>query len=169
MSKGKVKPAKDIKWLGVSDLHVSKLNMRHGKTAPDIDDVYPSILEGGVHQSLLVRKEGKSWGVIAGRRRLFALQKRAKDLWQAQIAPCLIMESGNVKAAREALLLENAARVPAIRPEFIEFGVCSQLARVDCHIACRGHVKEKFRGFQALLGHNCPIYHPTCANADYTW
>ena len=121
VSKGKIKPApkptKDIKFLPVADLHVSKLNMRHGKKAPDISDIYPSILDRGVNQSLLVRKEGKGYGVIAGRRRLFALQAKAKETGQPQTAPCLIMESGNVKAAREASLLENVARVPATQLE----------------------------------------------------
>lgn len=116
-SKGKHKPSRDIKWLNVADLHVSKLNMRHGKDTPDIEDIYPSILESGVHQSLLVRKEGKGYGVIAGRRRLFALKKKAKETGQPQNAPCLIMENGNTKAAREASLLENVARVPATQLE----------------------------------------------------
>jgi len=143
LSKGKVKPAKDIKWLDVADLHVSKLNMRHGKTAPDIDDIYPSILEGGVHQSLLVRKEGKGWGVIAGRRPLFALQKKAKDLGQAQTAPCLIMESGNVKAAREASLLENVARVPATQLErFAAYRALAESGKDAAAIAKTFGIKE---------------------------
>lgn len=111
------KPKQDVKLLLVADLHVSKLNMRHGKKAPDISDIYPSILERGVNQSLLVRREGKGYGVIAGRRRLFALQAKAKETGEPQTAPCLIMESGNVKAAREASLLENVARVPATQLE----------------------------------------------------
>lgn len=111
------KPKRDVKFLLVTDLNVSKLNMRHGKDAPKIDDIYPSILESGVHQSLLVRKEGKGYGVIAGRRRLFALKKKAEDTGQPQTAPCLIMQSGDTKAAREASLLENVARLPATQLE----------------------------------------------------
>lgn len=111
------KPKRDVKFLPVTDLHVSKLNMRHGKDAPDIDDIYPSILESGVHQSLLVRKEGKGYGVIAGRRRLFALKQKAEETGQPQAAPCLIMQSGDTKAAREASLLENVARLPATQLE----------------------------------------------------
>ncbi len=111
------KPKRDVKFLPVTDLHVSKLNMRHGKDAPDIDDIYPSIFESGVHQSLLVRKEGKGYGVIAGRRRLFALKKKAEETGQPQAAPCLIMQSGDTKAAREASLLENVARLPVTQLE----------------------------------------------------
>lgn len=104
---------RDTRFLPIADMHVSKLNMRHGKTPPAIDDIYPSILKSGIHQSLLVRKEGKGWGVIAGRRRLFALKKKAKETGKPVKAPCLIMQNGNVKAAREASLLENVARLPA--------------------------------------------------------
>lgn len=111
------KPKRDVKFLPVTDLHVSKLNMRAQKDAPDIDDIYPSILESGVHQSLLVRKEGKGYGVIAGRRRLFALKQKAEETGQPQAAPCLIMQSGDTKAAREASLLENVARLPATQLE----------------------------------------------------
>ena len=39
-SKGRPKPSRDIKWLNVTDLHVSRLNMRHGKDVPEIDDAY---------------------------------------------------------------------------------------------------------------------------------
>ena len=116
-TKAQPRPIRDVKFLPVTDLHVSKLNMRHGKDAPNIDDIYPSILERGVNQSLLVRKEGKGYGVIAGRRRLFALKKKAQETGQSVTAPCLIMESGNVKAAREASLLENVARLPATQLE----------------------------------------------------
>lgn len=105
--------ATSVKILPVAEMKVSKLNMRHGKKAPDIDDIYPSILKSGINQSLLVRKEGGKWGVIAGRRRLFALKKKAKETGQAVKAPCVVMESGNAKAAKEASLLENVARVPA--------------------------------------------------------
>ena len=111
------KPKRDVKFLPVTDLHVSKLNMRAQRDAPDIDDIYPSILESGVHQSLLVRKEGKGYGVIAGRRRLFALKQKAEETGQPQAAPCLIMQSGDTKAAREASLLENVARLPATQLE----------------------------------------------------
>jgi len=116
-SKPKTQTANAVKFLPVQELHVSRLNMRHGKKAPDIADIYPSILESGVNQSLLVRREGKGWGVIAGRRRLFALKRKTKETGSAQKSPCIIMESGNVKAAREASLLENVARVPATQLE----------------------------------------------------
>jgi len=133
-----------VKFLPVSDLHVSKLNMRKGKTDPDIEDIYPSILESGVNQSLLVRKEGKGWGVIAGRRRLFALRRKAKETNAAQKAPCIVMESGNVKAARQASLLENIARVPATQLEqFAAFKALADSGKDIAGIASIFAIPEK--------------------------
>ncbi len=126
MSKETKNKTRAIETIKLEDLHVSKLNMRHSKKAPDIDDIYPSILKNGVLQSLLVRKEGKGYGVIAGRRRYFALKKKAKETGQTVTAPCVVMQSGNVKAAREASLLENVARVPATQLE--QFAAFRELA-----------------------------------------
>lgn len=53
--------ATGVKMLPVADMQVSKLNMRHGKTPPNIDNIYPSILDKGINQAMLVRKEGKKW------------------------------------------------------------------------------------------------------------
>ena len=55
-----------LKLLPLSEMKVSTLNMRHSRKPPDISDIYPSIAARGVQQPLLVRREGKSWGVIAG-------------------------------------------------------------------------------------------------------
>ena len=111
------KGSKVVKMIDLKDLHVSKLNMRHGKDAPDISDLYPSVLASGVNQSLLVRKEGKSYGVIAGRRRLFALRRKAEETGAGMSAPCLVMQSGDDVAAMEASLLENVARLPSTEME----------------------------------------------------
>ena len=108
---------KTIQMIDLSDLHVSTLNMRHGEDAPDISDLYPSVLESGINQSLLVRKEGKGYGVIAGRRRLFALRCKAEETGASLSAPCLVMQSGDDVAAMEASLLENVARLPSTEME----------------------------------------------------
>ena len=55
-----------------ADMKVSRQNMRHGRKAYDISDIYPSIKSRGVLQTMLVRKEGSKFGVVAGRRRFFA-------------------------------------------------------------------------------------------------
>ena len=46
---------------------------------PDVSDILPSIREKGVRQTLLVRREGEGYGIVAGRRRFFALQQIAKE------------------------------------------------------------------------------------------
>ncbi len=136
MSKSVNNPKQQTCFLPIADMHVSKLNMRHGKQPPEIDDIYPSIFKSGVHQSLLVRQEGIGWGIIAGRRRFFALKKKAKETGKAVKAPCLIMESGNVKAAREASLLENVARLPATATErFAAFKALADSGQTPTDIA----------------------------------
>jgi len=63
----------DLKFIPFSQLHISKLNMRHSETAPDIDDILPSVKERGIRQPLIVRREGGTakkpkYGIVAGRR-----------------------------------------------------------------------------------------------------
>jgi len=48
----------DLKFIPFSQLHISKLNMRHSETAPNIDDIFPSVKERGIRQPLIVRREG---------------------------------------------------------------------------------------------------------------
>jgi len=128
--------AQTVEFLDIKDLRVSKLNMRHGQDDPDIADIYPSILASGVNQSLLVRKEGKSYGVIAGRRRLFALRRKAEQTGQTVTAPCIVMASGDTVAAREASLLENVARLPATELEqFAAFKALSESGETAAGIA----------------------------------
>ena len=33
----------DLKFIPFSTLHISQLNMRHSETAPDIEDILPSV------------------------------------------------------------------------------------------------------------------------------
>lgn len=58
-----------LKSIPLSELRISKLNMRHSRKKPDVSDILPSIRESGIRQTLLVRKEGDHYGVVAGRRR----------------------------------------------------------------------------------------------------
>ena len=62
-----------LKTIPLTDLKVSRLNMRHGRKAPNIDDLLPSVRASGIRQPLLVRPEGKGFGIVAGRRLFFAL------------------------------------------------------------------------------------------------
>lgn len=106
-----------MKSIPLSALQVSKLNMRHGRKKPDVSDILPSIRQHGVRQSLLVRQEGEVYGVIAGRRRLFALKEIAKDTGINVSVPCIVMREHSDAEAIEASLIENVARLPATEME----------------------------------------------------
>lgn len=61
-----------LTMMKLTELKSCPLNMRHGRKAPDIADILPSVKQYGVLQSLVVRPNCKGFEVIAGRRRLFA-------------------------------------------------------------------------------------------------
>jgi len=106
-----------MKSIPLSALQVSKLNMRHGRKKPGVSDILPSIRQHGVRQSLLVRQEGEVYGVIAGRRRLFALKEIAKETGIDVAVPCIVMRDDSDAEALEASLIENVARLPATEME----------------------------------------------------
>src|SRR3990167_6952726 len=81
----------DLIHLPLSQLSISKLNMRHGRKAPDVSDILPSIRDKGVRQTLLVRREAGGYGIVAGRRRFFALQQIAKEAGTDPLVPCAVM------------------------------------------------------------------------------
>lgn len=82
-----------LKDISLDKLHISKLNMRAKDKNPDISDILPSIRENGVHQTLLVRREGDGFGVVAGRRRYYALLEIAEETGKPVKAPCGILDS----------------------------------------------------------------------------
>ncbi len=100
------------KYLPIDEMRISKLNMRCGRKPPNIDDIYPSILKSGVLKPLLVRREGDGWGVVAGRRRFFALRRKQKETEKPQEAPCVVMQPGDDAAAIEASIIENVGVEP---------------------------------------------------------
>lgn len=125
-----------LKTIPLDQLKVSKLNMRHGRKKPDISDILPSIRKHGLRQTLLVRPEGKFFGVVAGRRRLFALKQIVKETGIAVKVPCVVMKAGDDAAAIEASLIENAARLPATEMEqYVAFGRLSEEGRSVSEIA----------------------------------
>ena len=69
----------DLQHIPLDQLKVSTLNMRHARKAPDVSDILPSIRARGVQQPLLVRKNGKGYEIVAGRRRFFSLKQIAKE------------------------------------------------------------------------------------------
>lgn len=100
------------KNIPIAELKVSRLNMRAGRKPPVIDDIYPSIKKQGVLEPMLVRREGKKWGVVAGRRRLFSLRRKAKETGEAQKPLCVVMQPGDDAAAIERSIIENLPKLP---------------------------------------------------------
>ena len=107
----------DLIHLPLSQLGISKLNMRHGRKTPDVSDILPSIREKGIRQTLLVRREGEGYGIVAGRRRFFALRQIANETGTDPLVPCAVMAEGDAASAIEASIIENVARLPATEME----------------------------------------------------
>ncbi|WP_287181359.1 ParB N-terminal domain-containing protein [Mesorhizobium sp.] len=63
--------------------------MRHGKRAPDISDILPSVRARGVLVPLLVRPNGtpESFEIVAGRRRYFAAKSLADERGEGEPLP----------------------------------------------------------------------------------
>ena len=101
----------ELSHIPLDQLKVSKLNMRHARKAPDVSDILPSIRARGIQQPLLVRKNGKGYEIVAGRRRFFSLKEIAKEDGEIDPVPCAIMRDGDDAAALEASLIENTARL----------------------------------------------------------
>ncbi len=101
----------ELRHIPLSDLSVSALNMRHGKAAPDVSDILPSIRARGILQPLLVRPNHEGFEVVAGRRRYFAAKALAEDGAEIEPLPCAVMAPGDDAEALEASLIENLARL----------------------------------------------------------
>lgn len=96
-----------------SKLSISALNMRHGKKAPDVSDILPSIRARGILVPLLVRQNGspETFEVVAGRRRYYSAQIILDERGEIEPLPCAFMQPGDDAAALEASLIENIARL----------------------------------------------------------
>jgi ParB family chromosome partitioning protein len=96
-----------------SKLSISVLNMRHGKKAPDVSDILPSIRARGILVPLLVRQNGcpDTFEVVAGRRRYYSAQAILDERGEIEPLPCAFMQPGDDAAALEASLIENVARL----------------------------------------------------------
>lgn len=100
-----------LQHINIERLHVSPLNMRHAKRAPDVSDILPSVRARGILQPLLVRPNAEGFEIVAGRRRYFAAKTVAQERGEIAPLPCAIMEAGDDAAALEASLIENVARL----------------------------------------------------------
>ena len=95
----------------IGKLKISPANMRHGRKAPDITDILPSVRTRGILQPLLVRPDGEAFEIVAGRRRYFCAKAVEEERGKIEPLPCAIMEPGDDAAALEASLIENVARL----------------------------------------------------------
>ncbi|MEZ5831652.1 MAG: ParB/RepB/Spo0J family partition protein [Dongiaceae bacterium] len=100
-----------LQHIAFEKLKVSPVNMRHGRKAPDISDILPSVKARGILQPLLVRPAGEEFEIVAGRRRYFCAKAVVEETGGIEPLPCAIMEPGDDAAALEASLIENVARL----------------------------------------------------------
>lgn len=100
----------ELQHIPFSKLKISKTNMRFSDPPPDVSDILPSIMTKGVRVPLIVRAEDNKFGIVAGRRRWFALKAKKEKLGEVDDPPCVLMEDGDDADAIEDSLLENVAR-----------------------------------------------------------
>jgi len=122
----------DLKFIPFSQLHISELNMRHSETAPEIDDILPSVKERGIRQPLIVRREGGTakkpkYGIVAGRRRHFCLAAIAAEGIEIADVPCCVMDAKDDALAIETSIIENVARLaPTEMEQYEAFSVLAE-------------------------------------------
>ncbi len=99
----------DITNIPLNKLTAWEGNVRKTQNKAGIDELAASIKAHGLQQNLVVRKDGKKFAVVAGGRRLKALQRLAKagDIEPAYAVPCRITEAAD---AAEISLAENVMR-----------------------------------------------------------
>ncbi|MEO8377065.1 MAG: ParB/RepB/Spo0J family partition protein, partial [Candidatus Sumerlaeota bacterium] len=99
----------------ISQIPLNKLtawegNVRKTQTKGGIDELAANIKAIGLQQNLIVTKDGKKFAVVAGARRLAALQKlaKAKEIDDDHPVPCQI--AGEGANLSEISLSENTVR-----------------------------------------------------------
>ena len=102
----------ELMHIPLSELSIAKVNVRQGTKKVDYADLIPSIRERGILQPLLVRKNGKGFEIVAGRRRYLAALSLENEGLDVEALPCAVMAKGDDAAAVEASLIENVAHLP---------------------------------------------------------
>jgi len=103
----------ELRHIPIAELTVAAVNMRQGRTAPDVSDILPSVRARGILQPLLVRPNGEGYEIVAGRRRYYAAKFIESEQGEVEPLPCAVMAPGDDAAAVEASLIENLARLDA--------------------------------------------------------
>lgn len=105
-----------LEFIDIGNIDDSAVNMRHGKRAPDVSDILPTVRKRGIIVPVILRPgvaEGR-FELVAGRRRVHAARlARADECADPELGrvPSAIMEAGDDAAALEASLIENLARL----------------------------------------------------------
>jgi len=100
----------ELKNIPIEQLHISKLNMRHGRKSPDVSDILPSVREKGILLPLIVRPEDGNFGVVAGGRRYRCGEIIVEEGGAFEPPLCAVMGEGDDAEALEISLIENFAR-----------------------------------------------------------
>lgn len=101
-----------LQHIELSNLKPSPVNVRKHGGEEELDELIASIRSLGVIQPLLVRPNCEGFEVVAGQRRLLAIQALQAESGKAEPVPCAVLESGDDALAIEASLAENVARLP---------------------------------------------------------
>ena len=105
-----------LEFIDIGNIDDSAVNMRHGKKAPDVSDILPTVRRRGIIVPVILRPgiaEGR-FDLVAGRRRVHAARLvQAEEGVDTELGrvPSAIMEAGDDAAAVEASLIENIARL----------------------------------------------------------
>jgi ParB family chromosome partitioning protein len=145
--------------IDLGNLSISALNMRHGKKAPDVSDILPSIRARGVLVPLLVRPNGTpdTFEIVAGRRRYFAAKSIADEQGEIAPLPCAVMEADDDAAALEASLIENTARLdPDAMSQYETFVRLTKEGRSVAEIAATFGITERMVNQRLALGNLLP-------------
>ncbi|QGP79405.1 ParB/RepB/Spo0J family partition protein [Sphingobium sp. CAP-1] len=105
-----------LEFIDIGNIDDSAVNMRHGRKAPDVSDILPTVRKRGIIVPVILRPgiaEGR-FELVAGRRRVHAARlAQTEDGADPELGrvPSAIMEAGDDAAALEASLIENLARL----------------------------------------------------------
>lgn len=143
----------------IGNLAVAAVNMRHGRKAPDVSDILPSVRTRGILVPLLVRPNGQPdhFEIVAGRRRYYAARTIADEGGEIEPLPCAVMEPGDDAAALEASLIENIARLdPDEMNQYETFARLIKEGRSVAEIALTFGLTERRVNQRLALGNLLP-------------